>query len=72
MNNAVKSTNQLNLDEYGNVGSYFVLYFDVQGVRDQIFRDVDPKSGAVTAEKQQEIKEFSGALRDLFVSFAQI
>lgn len=72
MNNAGRLTDQLNLDEYGNVGSYFVLYFDVQGVRDQVFRDVDPKSGTVTAEKQLEINEFSTALRDLFASFAQI
>ena len=72
MNNAGRLTDQLNLDEYGNVGSYFVLYFDVQGVRDLVFRDVDPKSGTVTAEKQHEINAFSSALRDLFVSFAQI
>ena len=57
---------------FGAVGKYFVLYFDVQGVRDQIFGGVNWNSGEVSLEKQQEIRRFSDALRDAFVAFAQV
>lgn len=55
--------------EYGNVGKYFVLYFDVQGVRDQIFTGIDKYSAQVTSEKQQDINCLSDALRSMLSAF---
>ena len=70
--NTVRRCECLDSTYFGTIGKYFVLYFDVQGVRDQIFGGVDWKSEEIPLEKQQEITIFSAALRDMFVAFAQI
>jgi hypothetical protein len=68
----VKNSEVLDSTFFGTIGKYFVLYFDVQGVRDQIFGGVDWKTEEIPLKKQQEITIFSAALRDMFVAFAQI
>lgn len=42
-----------------DVGQYFVLYFDLMGVKGELFKNLPPHEGEVTEEKQKEIDTVS-------------
>ena len=58
-------------DVWGKVGKYFVIYLDVQGVRDVLLKDIDYHAGSVSQEKQSEVSQFSAALRSFILGIAE-
>lgn len=69
----MNSSNQFEtkVNAWGKVGKYFVIYLDVQGVREILFKDIDVHSGLVSTEKQTEVAHFSDALRTFFCGIAE-
>lgn len=59
-------------NSYGEVGRYFVLYLDVQGIREQIFHGIDYHSGCVDGERQKQIEGLTESLQRFLSAFAQI
>ena len=46
-------------DRKFDVGQYFVLYFDLMGIKGELFKNLPPHEGEVTEEKQKEIDTVS-------------
>ena len=70
----MNSSNQFEtkVNAWGKVGKYFVIYLDVQGVREILFKDIDVHSGIVSLEKETEVSHFSDFLRIFFCGIAEV